>query len=70
METHDDNSELYFVRFGSRMYAVFAETGSHAIIEVLAGIGDPDTWRGECEVWNDEYYRAKYGEPPDDVIQL
>ena len=69
MNILEDGSELYYVRIGSRLYAVHAETGSHAIIEVLAGIGDPDTWPGECEVWNEGYYRERYGEP-DEVIWI
>ena len=41
----------------------------HAIIEVLAGIDNPDTWPGECEVWNEGNYRERYGEP-DEVIWI
>ena len=62
-------TERYYVRIGSRMYAVDSDTVSHAVIEVLAGIGDPDTWPSECLVWNERYYRERYGEPAE-VIQL
>ena len=61
--------ERYYVRIGSRLYAVEADTASHAIIETLASIGDPDTWPGECIVWNDRLYHERYGEPAE-VIQL
>ena len=62
-------SERYYVEIGSKLYAIDADTASHAIIEVLAGIDDPDTWPGECMVWNHRYYHERYGEPAE-VIQL
>ena len=41
----------------------------HAIIEILAGIVDPDTWPGECEVWNEGDYSERHSEP-DEVIWI
>ena len=69
MHAVDSATERFIAQIGSRLYAVEAETASHAIIEALAGIGDPDTWPGECIVWNDRYYHERYGEPAG-VIQL
>ena len=47
-----DGAELlYYVQIDSRLYGVHADTALHATMEVLVGIGDPDTWPGECEVW-------------------
>lgn len=56
-------TERYYVRIGSRLYAVDSVTASHAIIETLAGIGDRDTWPDECEVWNYRDYHNQHGEP-------
>lgn len=36
---------------------------------MLAFIGDPSIWRGEIEVWNEAYYRERYGDP-DDVVDV
>ena len=62
-------TEAFYVQVGTRMYSVFAETASHAVTEALAAFGDPDTWPGECLVWNTAYYRREYGEPAE-LIQL
>ena len=61
-----DGAELlYYVQIDSRLYGVHADTASHATMEVLVGIGDPDTWPGECEVW---IASTRPGHKPAEVI--
>ena len=60
-EADADDAELYYVEIDSRLYGVHADTALHATIEVLTGIGGPDTWPDRCEVWNASYHREQYG---------
>ena len=59
-------TDRYYVQIGSQYCALEADTESHAIIEALARIGDPDTWPG-CMIWN---HRRYHNGERDEVILI
>ena len=64
-----DGAELlYHVQIDSRLYGVHADTASHATMEVLVGIGEPDTWPDECEVWIASTYRKQHRKPVEVIL--